>query len=236
MRGLKKVTKHGVRVAAAVLALTAFCTVASEPADEKALLGEVFPDQCHFSGQFTQQENVEGVPVPLKSAGDFFYSCDLGLIWHAREPFKETILYVNSANNFRVEEDGSLSPLTGVTRYIMSHVFVKLLNGDADYFVEEFAISQAEKDDAVELKPESEFMKKGVQSIRFNKQEDEQQGVLLFIDVLDATGQVTHVSIDSVNTYNIDGKRQAFEQCERLYQQSSQWCQILRSPSRADRL
>ncbi|QJR80935.1 outer membrane lipoprotein carrier protein LolA [Alteromonas pelagimontana] len=229
--------KQGKRLAALMLVIISQCLSASESVtDEESLLNDIFPEQCHFSGHFTQQKNVEGLPVPLKSDGDFFYSCNLGLIWHTRSPFEETILYVNSANNYRVEENGSLSPLTGVTRYIMSHVFVRVLQADTDYFVEEFAISQTQDNESVELKPESEFMKKGLQSIRFKKAEDAKAGVSLMVSVLDATGQVTDVNINNIEAYNIEGKRRAFEQCEQLYADNRQWCQILRSPSRADRL
>ncbi|MCW8108918.1 outer membrane lipoprotein carrier protein LolA [Alteromonas ponticola] len=198
---------------------------------EIALLTNLFPQNCHFSGQFLQKKNVEGLPIPLHSTGDFFFSCDLGLIWHTQEPFREAILYVNSSNNFRVHEDGSLTPLTGVTRYIMSNVFVKLLKGDTQYFVDEFAIKLADDNTSVELKPESDFMKKGIDSIRFQKNDSDELGITLLVDVTDVTGQVTHVSIDKIRAYQIEGKRGAFEQCEKLYSDNSAWCQVLRSPA-----
>ncbi|NMH60674.1 outer membrane lipoprotein carrier protein LolA [Alteromonas ponticola] len=215
-----------------VLLVSSWLSADEGNADEKALLTDLFPSKCHFSGQFTQTKAVAGLPVPLKSNGDFFFSCDLGLIWRTHEPFNEAILYVNSTNNFRVNEDGSLASLTGVTRYIMSNVFVKLLKGDAAYFIDEFAISQADDDASITLTPQSDFMKKGIQHIRFNKSESEDLGITLFVDVMDATGQATHVSIDTIVHYDIEGKRRAFEQCEKLYSQHTDWCQVLRSPSR----
>ncbi len=204
----------------------------TEASREQALLADLVPNHCHFSGHFQQQKMVEGLPVPLNSDGDFFFSCELGLIWSTHEPFKEAILYVNSTNNFRVNEDNSLTSLTGVTRYIMSNIFVKLLKGDTEYFAEEFQITLADDNASVELRPESDFMKKGIDKISFKKSESDELGIALFVDVTDATGQVTHVGIDRIQHYDIKGKRKAFEQCEKLYSASTSWCQVLSSPSR----
>lgn len=224
----------GITLLALLFTLTSPRSLATEDVtNEKTLLAGLFPTSCHFSGHFLQHKNVEGLPLPLKSTGDFFYSCDLGLVWSTTAPFRDAILYVNRAKNYRVDEQGVLTPLTGIARYIMSNVFVRLLNGDADYFAEEFAISLAD-DNVVALKPESDFMKKGIESIRFKKVNDTEHGTSLFIDVTDATGQITRVSIDQIRDYDIDGKRHAFDQCETLYADTTDWCQVLRSPSRAE--
>ena len=202
--------------------------------DERALLAGIFPTSCHFSGQFLQQKNIQGLPVPLQSDGDFFYSCDLGLVWSTKAPFQEAILYVNSAKNYRIDEQGEIKPLTGIARYIMSNVFVKLLKGDVDYFADEFVVTATENQ-SIELKPESEFMQKGVESIQFSKTQSPELGVALMVDVIDATGQVTQVGIDEIIEHDIEGKRSAFEQCEKLYQDTTKWCSVLRSPSRFEK-
>jgi|TARA_Y100001968_G_scaffold324701_1_gene364571 hypothetical protein len=202
----------------------------SQP-DEATLLEEIFPSGCHFSGQFLQQKTIQGVPVPLKSTGDFYHSCDLGLIWHTQTPFNEAILYVNSSNNFKADANGALAPLTGTTRYIMSNIFVRLLKGDTSYFTDEFAISADIQSGTVTLRPESEYIRKGLDSIIVNKTTDQEKGVTLNIEVLDATGQRTDVLISAVEQYDFSGKRAAYEQCEALYSDTS-WCQVLRSPSR----
>lgn len=199
--------------------------------DEAALLAEIFPSGCHFSGHFSQQKTIQGVPVPLSSTGDFYYSCDLGLVWHTQTPFNEAILYVNSSNNFRADADGALTPLTGTTRYIMSNIFVRLLKGDTGYFIDEFAISPGEQSGRVTLRPESEYIRKGLDTIMVSKTTDQDKGVSLNIEVIDATGQLTNVVISAVEQYTINGKRAAYEQCESLYSDTT-WCQVLRSPSR----
>lgn len=200
--------------------------------DETALLTGIFPSGCHFSGRFLQKKTIRGIPTPLTSTGDFYYSCDLGLIWHTQTPFSEAILYVNSSNNFKAGVDGSLAPLTGTTRYIMSNIFVRLLKGDTDYFVEEFAISKGEENTIVTLRPENEYLRKGLDTITISKALDQTKGTSLSIGVLDATGQLTNVLINNVEHYSISGKREAFEHCEMLYADTKDWCQVLRSPTR----
>ncbi|MBU3020487.1 outer membrane lipoprotein carrier protein LolA [Aestuariibacter sp. A3R04] len=202
----------------------------TQPEDE-ALLASVFPSGCHFSGQFTQKKAIEGLPVPLMSTGDFYYSCDLGLVWHTSEPFKDAILYVNGSNNFRADETGALTPLTGTTRYIMSNIFVRLLKGDTQYFTEEFAISPAD-DNAIVMRPHSDMMRRGLDSIHIQKKDTAEAGVSLDIAITDATGQLTSVSIADINEYAFEGKRSAYEQCQTLYSDTATWCQVLRSPAR----
>lgn len=199
--------------------------------EEAKLLAEIFPPGCHFSGQFSQQKTIQGVPVPLTSTGDFYHSCDLGLIWHTQTPFTEAILYVNSSNNFKADDKGALAPLTGTTRYIMSNIFVRLLKGDTSYFTDEFAISADMQSGAVTLRPESEYIRKGLNTITVSKTTNQDTGVSLNIEVLDATGQRTDVMISAIEPYDFSGKRAAYEQCEALYSDTS-WCQVLRSPSR----
>ena len=36
-----------------------------DKATEEQLLSSMFPSGCHFSGQFSQQKSMQGLPVPL---------------------------------------------------------------------------------------------------------------------------------------------------------------------------
>lgn len=204
---------------------------ANQP-DEAALLAGIFPSGCHFSGRYSQQKTIQGVPVPLISTGDFYYSCDLGLIWHTKTPFDEAILYVNSSNNFKAEADGTLAPLSGTTRYIMSNIFVRLLKGETSYFTDEFTISKGKHNGMVELQPESDYIRQGLNVITVQKNTSQTEDTVLEISVIDASSQLTEVAISDIKQYDISGKRAAFAQCEALYSDMPDWCQVLRFPSR----
>lgn len=211
-------------------------TAAVAAQDEKAeasLLSAIFPSNCSFSGLFSQQKAISGVPAPLKSAGDFFYACDLGLVWHTSEPFSEAVLYVNSTNNFKAEDDGTLTPLSGVARYVMSNIFVPLLQGETSYFTQEFTVSQ-EDNGSILLLPESETMQKGLQAIRISRADETSTPPTVNIKVTDATGQETQVAIEQIQKYDSEGMRKAYEQCLEMYSDKKDWCRVLRSPSRYD--
>ncbi|MBO1256751.1 outer membrane lipoprotein carrier protein LolA [Alteromonas sp. 5E99-2] len=197
---------------------------------ELQLLADLSPTSCHFSGTFSQQKNVKGLPVPLLSTGDFFFSCDLGLIWNTLSPFSEALLYINASNNFRIDDKGNVEALSGVAHYSMSKIFLKLLKGDTQYFADAFSVVLIPNSDTIELTPESSFMKKGIEHIHFNKNKDEQGNIQLEIRVMDITGQMTKVEINNISEFDISGKRQAFEQCEKAYPSPLQWCKGLRSP------
>lgn len=199
-------------------------------ATEAELLAGMFPHSCHFSGNFIQQKNIKSLPIPIKSSGDFFFSCDFGLVWNTSAPIQEALLYVNARKNYRVDERGEIEPLSGAARYAMSKVFLRLLKGDTEYFADEFAVSAAPDNAGLILVPESEFMKKGINQIQIAKHGATQSDLLLNINIQDTTGQNTVVTIDSIREYAIDNKQAAFEQCETIYPGPGDWCRILRSP------
>lgn len=202
---------------------------------KKELLADIFPTSCHFSGQFLQRKNINGLPVPLLSNGDFFFSCDLGLVWSTHSPVNEAILYINSSRSYRVNDEGNIYPLSSVTRYIMSKVLLRLLKGDIDYFAEEFLIMRSDDNEMLVLRPESQFMKKGIDSIQFKKEVGIEDEVSLRVIVTDITGQNTELNIEGIKEHQIDGKDQASEQCEMLYPDTLQWCKVLRSPRRLNK-
>lgn len=197
---------------------------------EAELLQQIVPASCHFSGQFIQRKHIQGLPVPLQSNGDFFFSCDFGLVWNTLAPIQEALLYVNARKNYRVDERGDIEPLSGAARYAMSKIFLRLLKGDTEYFADEFEVAEGPQNEGLSLTPESEFMKKGIRRILIEKRAAENAGVTLNISIEDTTGQNTNVTIDGINEYDIENKQAAFEQCEVLYPGPRQWCRVLRSP------
>ena len=199
------------------------------PQGEEQLLSAIFPPSCHFSGQFQQQKHVEGIAFPLVSSGDFFYSCDLGLVWNTQKPFQDAMLYANASASFRVNEQGEIEPLTGTARYIMSSVFIRLLEGDTAYFAEEFDVSFDSATGTTVLIPNGEFMRRGLQQIAVQKTPHENQQVSLHTTITDITGQNTVIRITETDNYLIDGKKAAFEECQKLYPSPLKWCRVLRS-------
>ncbi|WP_189405634.1 outer membrane lipoprotein carrier protein LolA [Alteromonas halophila] len=202
---------------------------------EAQLLAAIFPDSCHFSGQFSQQKAVKGLPMPLKSRGDFYFSCELGLIWHTQAPFQEALLYANASDSYRVNERGDIEPLSGVAKYAMSNIFLRVLKGDTDYFAQMFTVRRAENESGTELLPDSAFMQKGIKRILISKQRDDNDAVTLNIHIDDTTGQRTAVTINQITPYAINDKQAAYDQCRALYPSTRKWCRALRMPGQVIR-
>lgn len=197
---------------------------------EKQLLSAVFPKTCHFSGLFVQKKEIQGLAFPLQSSGDFLFSCDLGLIWNTTAPFNEALLYANAKTNYKVDEHGNIEEMSGTTRYVMSRFFLRLLNGDADYFAQEFKVTLTEDGSGTILTPESDFMKKGIEGILIENFNPDEKALSLNVKITDATGQATHITIKSIVEYSLDGRTEAYKQCKVLYPNPSKWCRLLRSP------
>ena len=199
---------------------------------EQDILKEAFPSICHFSGNFEQKRQSKGLPIPLNSSGNFYYSCDLGLIWNTESPINDVLLYVNATTNFRVNENGDIESLSGAVRYAMSRIVLRLMRGDIAYFASEFEVSRSEEEGSILLLPESTFMKKGIKSIQLNKTMENSSDTKLLITIRDLNEQNTSIEIKDIAEYRFEGERKAFEQCELLYPQPSLWCRVLRSPWR----
>ena len=197
---------------------------------EKRLLADIFPTSCHFSGQFSQQKDIRGIPMPLRSGGNFFFSCDLGLVWSTTSPFEEALLYTDAITNFRADDKGNIELLSGVVRHSVSKIFLRLLKADTDYFADEFSVQLVGKNKVIELIPESGLMKKGIERIHIKQHENDKHGMSLNIRIKDMRGQMTQVNIEHITKYVIKGKKEAFDQCEKLYPKPLQWCGVLLSP------
>ena len=198
-------------------------------ASEEQLLAAMLPPSCHFSGKFQQQKHIQGLDVPLISSGDFFYSCDFGLVWNTQAPFQDALLYVNTNASYRVDAQGDIEPLTGTARYIMSNVFIPLLQGDTAYFAEAFDVTHDEAMDATRLTPVSEFMRKGLQQVLINRPSVKTQAHTLDATITDVAGQDTIIKISATKQYNLGSKKAAYKQCQQLYPAPLEWCRVLYS-------
>ncbi len=64
-----------------------------------------------LKGTFTQSKNIKPLKRPFKSAGDFVYLPNKGLLWHTKTPVNSLKLFIsNGANNgvYHIDEQGKL--------------------------------------------------------------------------------------------------------------------------------
>ena len=198
--------------------------------DEKNQLQTVMPTACHFSGNFVQKKAMQGLPIPLVSEGDFFFSCDLGIIWQTQQPFPEALIY-SDFHNYRVSsETNNIERLTSLTHFGMSKIMLKMLNGDVDYFSESFAVDLI-GENQFSLSPQSKFMKRAIDKITLQRVLTD-DSVSLLVTIEDISQQQTEISIDRLIEYKLDTKQAVRQQCEKLYPNQKTLCEVLRYPGR----
>lgn len=198
--------------------------------DKKALLRSVMPTACHFSGDFIQNKKIQGLSAPLISDGEFFFSCDIGIIWQTQSPFAEALIYSHYFN-YRVSGD-AIEKLTSLTHYGMSKIMLKMLNGDVDYFAESFSVGSL-IDGELSLSPQSKFMKKAIDKIVLQKTQVD-DSISLLVNIHDKSQQLTKITIDNLVEYDLENKQVARRQCEKNHADKEVLCEILHYPARFD--
>ena len=225
MNGMRNIKANLLIFCGFLCANTAFANI-----DEKALLQSVMPTACHFSGGFMQSKTVQGLPKPLVSEGEFFFSCDMGMIWQTQAPFAESLIYSNYFNYRIIDDD--IEKLSSLTHYGMSKVMLKMLNGDVDYFAKSFeAVLLA--DNELSLSPESKFMKKAIDKIILKKIQAG-HSLALHVSIYDRGQQLTTIAIDKLVEYDLKTKQRVQERCEEAYLEQKKLCEVLRFPARFD--
>lgn len=191
---------------------------------------KILPDGCHFSGRFSQHKTIEGLIFPLASNGDFFFSCDLGLVWNTFSPIQEALLYTNSKINFRMNDKGNVELISGVVTHVVSDIFLKILKGDVDYFISEFSVRLTDDRRGVELRPKSSLLQKAINYILIRRYSDDVIGVAVEMIINTTAGQETKVTIDNIEKYSLEDRRAAYEQCQAIYNNSPIRCRALFLP------
>lgn len=198
-----------------------------ERSNKQALLAEVFPNVCVFSGTFVQEKWLDGLEKPLRTHGDFFFSCKYGLVWNTVQPIKEVFLYADPTKSFRVDERGRMLRPSGGALYAMSRIVFRILEGDVKYFAKDFELSR-DASGALLLVPRSKYMRRGLKQIHIQRIFNEQAVDSIRLKIIDSVDQSTQVVIDNIKDYPIDSWQKSYEKCKALYPISKEWCVALR--------
>lgn len=194
----------------------------SEKTDDS--LENILAKHCRFSGTFTQEKSLTGLPVPLNSSGQFLFDCDLGLIWHTATPIVETKVYTFSSLHYQLDEKLEIEPLDGVIQTTIAKLLLNIMSANKNAIVNNFSIIASDSN-SVSLAPTSSFLKKGLQSVALKKDPTENA---LLIELVDKKSQNT--SIRSVETQRSESKQSSLAHCKTLFKDEST-CDIFENPS-----
>lgn len=168
---------------------------------------DFLPQQCFFSGQFTQNRHIESIPTPLESQGNFLFSCKHGLIWHTGLPTHETVIYTNGKKHFQVDGDGRIEPLQGRLHGNMALLLNGLMGADVNYLEKYFSFGAIELDN-VELQPKKKNMRRFIEQLKLRKYENSIE-IGLISDARNTT-VIRIFDIQVLNKFDIDQCREHY--------------------------
>lgn len=193
-------------------------------ADSNQALDKVLAKQCWFSGNFSQEKSLKGLPVPLKSSGKFLFDCERGLIWHTATPIIDTKIYSTSSSHFSLNEKREIEVLDDVIQTTIATLLLDIMSANTESIANSFIVSSSDSN-SILLTPNSAFLKRGIQSIALKKYP--QQNSLL-IELLDNKSQYTRIM--SVKTQKGESKKTSFINCQKLFK-NKVTCDIFDDPS-----
>ena len=199
----------------------------AQTADDELLLP---PSSCVFSGDFKQSKHLKGLPTPIESNGQFFYHCDLGVIWKTISPIQESLVLTKIGESF-ILEDNQSTPLKTEHSKLLSELINGLIGANKQYIDNHFLVSKdtSSSSGAFTLIPLKRRLKRGLKQIKlsYSSENDSEEVV---ISMLDRNKQWTHIrstKYDDFSSNLIDNSLKLVEQCSASAAFSEQECQLL---------
>lgn len=155
---------------------------------------DTLPKHCHFSSKFDQEKRLKSLPVPLKSSGRMYFSCQAGLIWQTQMPIQESLILTNSDYHFKqLNESNSLNRkstttievLDSVEIRFLSRLLIGLMSADKDYIINNFTVKETTAR-SFELTPSDTFISKAINTVNIRRPEDK-DSLNIIIDQKDGT-------------------------------------------------
>jgi hypothetical protein len=171
------------------------------------------PKHCHFSAKFDQQKTLTSLPIPLKSSGQIYFSCNAGLIWETQTPIKESLILTKSDYQFRQNNQAEYGKapefevLDSLESRSLSRLLIGLMSSDNAYIDKTFNSKKFGKTELL-LTPKDQFISKAIETVKIKRQITSD---ILSITINHADGTV--VNIDTHNVIIFEGSTDHINQC-----------------------
>lgn len=143
------------------VALAQLSSVLAQDHDEAWSL--LAPSECRFSGEFSQQQSLQGLETPLQSDGVFFYDCGHGIIWKTSSPIIESMVLNQLGNSYLVKRL-KIETIQSEQNKLLSELIMALVGADKDYLSKLFDVS-SDKPNQLLLTPSNRRLKRAIDSI-----------------------------------------------------------------------
>ncbi len=118
-----------------------------------------------INGKFTQSRHIAILSTPLRSAGEFRYQREIGLVWHVSHPVESTLEISYDKGLRLVNDDGEAKSVTGAE--LLTQLFLGLFSGNLDALLDIFNIDE-HKDETtwrLHLTPKSDALRQHISHI-----------------------------------------------------------------------
>ena len=184
------------------------------------------PKECHFSSQFEQTKKLSSLPVPLKSSGSLYFSCQAGLIWQTKLPIKEEMVLTIEKVHFQQSysnQTNQLEIIDSIQTQFLSKLLIGLMSVDEAYIHKTFLVETL-SENQFKLIPKKNPLKRVIENIKISSLIAEQE-LLINIEQKDQT----KLSIRSFAPTILKNSESHSAQCE-LSTHSKILCEALFHP------
>jgi len=181
------------------------------------------PQHCHFSSQFKQTKSLVSLPVPLKSSGNIYFSCQAGLIWQTQLPIQEELVLTQRSVHFQYSQTNQLETINSLQTQFLSKLLIGLISVNKSYINETFSVETL-SENQFKLTPNNNKVKKAIESINISLVSAKQE---LLIDILQK--DQTKISIRSFSPSVFDSSTPHITQCQ-ISTSSKLLCEALFNP------
>ena len=191
---------------------------AAETNDDWTLLK---PQNCRFSGEFTQQKLLQGLDQALVSTGVFFYDCDSGIIWKTLIPTIESLVLNKTGDSYLVKRL-KIETIQSARNKFISQLIMALVSADEDYLSTAFEQSKNSSNTVI-LTPKNRRLKRAIKTITLTQSIEGQ----ITFDMLDQNQQTTSITSTVLNSYNENTGQDSAVDCATIATFTNAECDLL---------
>lgn len=189
---------------------------------------------CSYAGNFTQDRYLSGITEPIRTAGQFYFHCEYGVVWATQEPIKDVLILHRNGRGLQVSPDQAAQKLKSRQSKFLGQLLTTLMAGDQAALRELFEISATETAYQYQLLPRQRKLKRGIQHLvldlaqlqpLLDQSEMSSKEKALGIEILDRNHQTTRIA--ATQTRQFEPTDNAAAQCASMTDLGAEYCDLL---------
>ncbi len=204
-----------------ILLVMSSVTNSAAQTDDAWLL--IKPQECRFSGEFTQKKLLQGLDHALVSSGVFFYDCGLGIIWKTLTPIVESLV-LNKTGDSHIVKRLKIEVIQSQQNKFISQLIMALVSADEAYLSSTFDSSRVNSNTVV-LTPTNRRLKRAIKSITLSENTVSE----ITFDMLDQNLQTTSIISTVLINYPENSSLETKKHCIKVSELTDTECNLLKA-------